>query len=58
MKCPFCGSNNMAATEFFRQKDDKGFVEMYECRSCYYYGFKPDKLEVRRLKLNKIKDKI
>ena len=57
MTCPFCGSNNMAATEFFKDTD-KGFTEMYECRSCYYYGFRPDKLTVRRLKLEKIKEKI
>ena len=56
MICPFCGSDNMAATEFFRAAKG-GFKTTYECRSCYYYGFLPDKLEARRLKIGRIKKK-
>jgi hypothetical protein len=56
MTCSFCGTkNNIAATEFF--SDGDSFMTLYSCHACGYYGI-VDKLETRRLKLEKIKERI
>jgi len=53
MVCSVCGSENIAAVEFFRNWKDEIRV-VWDCHDCGFYDYTESLLELRNRKLKKI----
>ena len=64
LTCPFCKSKNVIETEFskytsYRKRwSSDGYTKLYNCNECGFHGNIINLLEIRKIKLKKIKERI